>query len=310
LSFLIFPSLSVSALVIHETALLKYPEFAANIISGCEVRGSELVILEPSVVWDGVFNNSIGIQLDAYRARQAPAVFADLLAGNVLAIKRSANRVDNVFTIFVDTPEGLQVTKLSQALLLEGGGEELIRLAPKEEVYAGVGIDIVLYRKAGLKDWVGVVQCLQGFFDEVFSRYSVSSSALRDVVIDMIPRNALVDVSGRVVFFDIEFVGAGDVEKTFFIYRVCISVMGKKGYLFAGCGFDCIYDVYMFFCKYYALKCDIKLEIKRELEFQARVNGSSKTKLNFFWALKTFSLEKGFAVRFKKRLRRIRVKYF
>ncbi len=83
--------------------------------------------MEPSAVWEGVFKNTIGTQLDAYRTNEAPAIFAGLAVGDVVAIKRSANRADNVFTIFVDTPEGLQVAKLPLALLLEGGGAELIR---------------------------------------------------------------------------------------------------------------------------------------------------------------------------------------
>ncbi len=310
MKFFVFPSLSVCDLIILDATLLKYPDFSANIISGCEVRHSGCAVLEPSAVWEGVFKNTIGVQLDAYRTNDAPAIFAGLVVGDVVAIKRSANRADNVFTIFVDTPEGLQVAKLPLALLLEGGGAELIRLAPKESVYVGVGFDIVLYQKACLKDWVGVFQSLHDFFDEVFARYSINVDALQGVAIDMIPRNSLLDMSGRVRFFDIEYVGGGHVEKAFFIYRVCLSVMGRKGYLFAGCGFDCIYDIYRFFCQHYGLRTNIRLEIKRELEFQCEVSGSGKKKLSFFWALKTFSVEKGLKARLEKRLRRMRVQYF
>lgn len=310
MSFLVFPSLSACDLIIRDVALQKYPEFSANIISGCEVRDAERVVLESTAVWDGVFNNNISPQLDAYRANEAPAIFAGLAVGAVVAIKRSATRADNIFTVFVDTPEGLQVAKLPLALLQEGGGAELIRLAPKERVYVGVGFDIVLYQKACLKDWAGVFQSLHEFFDEVFTQYSVNVDALQGVAIDMIPRNSLLDASGRVHFFDIEYVGGGHVEKAFFIYRVCISVMGRKGYLFAGCGFDCIYDVYRFLCQHYGLRANIRLEIKRELEFQCKVSGSSKKKLSFFWALKTFSVKKGLRARLEKRLRRMRVQYF
>ncbi len=310
MNFLVFPSLSACGLIIRDVALQKYPEFAANIISGYDVRSSGRALLEPSVVWDLVFSNKLESLLDAYKTNVIPSAFSALLTEDIVALKLSANRVDNVCTIFVDGADGFQVVKISLASLLSGDASELIRLAPKENVYAGVGLDVLLYQKAYQQDWVGVFQCLQDLFDEVFSRFSVSNEALQSTTIDMIPRNALLDMSGRINFFDIEYIDAGQVKKTFFIYRVCLSVMGRKGYLFSGCGYDSIYDVYNYFCEFYGYKSTLKLDVSREFEFQCKVNGPSKEKVSFFWALKPFSVKKGLVVRLKKSWRRARVKYF
>ena len=310
MSFLVFPSLSTCNLIIREVALRKYPEFAANIISGCDIKDSGSAVLESAVVWDMIFNNKDDSSLEAYKVSEVPSMFSALVAENIVALKLSANRADNVCTIFVDAADGLQVIKISLASLLSGDAAELIRLAAKESVYAGVGLDILLYQKAHQQDWAGVFQCLQDFFDEVFSRFSVNHETLQATTIDMIPRNALLDMSGRINFFDIEYTDAGQVKKTFFIYRVCLSVMGRKGYLFAGCGYDSIYEVYDYFCKFFGFKSTVKLEVKREFEFQCKVNGPSKKKISFFWALKPFSVKKGFTARVEKSWRRARVKYF
>ncbi len=297
MAYLVFEERGECYLLVAAAAIDRHPVFFANLLSSsalvADAQGRRLDALE---VWEAVFAGRWHSLLAHYHALEAPTALRAVLQSRVLAIKRSVARKEGVYTIFHERDGVVWVLKCTQE---QAVGPALLG----GPIFAGVAYDIHLRQLAARGDWLGWRQALQCFVEDVFARFALTEDSLQGEAIDLLARNAVLGERANIVFFDFEFAGYGSPSKTFFIYRLCLSLAGRRTEYLAGSGFTCRYELYCYLCACFALDSSTYVEdLRREAAFQAWVSGKSIKRVKYFKGLQPFALKQTLA----QKLRRLR----
>jgi hypothetical protein len=264
-----FPSTARCLLLVDMVAAREYPEFLANLLSSCGLVSYEGVerVLD---AWLAVRKGHSHALLEPYLISQLPEALLDTLKDGVLAVKWSEGRAQEISTLFFQRSGRLYVKKCR-------GGEEF---CAEKIIYEGVAYDMNLYQRALESDWQGFIQGLNIFVSSAFERFSMACDLLTPCAVDAVPRNSVVSSCGEVQFFDLEVTGGTPVDKSFYIYRVCVSVVGRNRGLLKGGHLKCIWDVYRYLCQSQGLKefCILQ-DMRREAALQARHTGKKIRKI-------------------------------
>lgn len=306
MAFLAYPSTTDCSLLVDSSAIGRHPEFFANLLSGCEIVDANGAVVDPLDVWRAVREQRISPLLDTLLTEAVPMVFAALIHEGVVAIKCSSGRAQEVCTLFYEREGGLRVRKHASRLD-ERGACVLLQAGPEEKVHPGIAFDFFIYQCAIEREWPKLREALTMFIGVAFQRFAAEDSTLIGLAVDAIPRNSVMDSSGALEFFDLEFADYGKVARSFFIYRVCISLMTRRAKLFAGAGFSCLYEVYLYLCQQHDVSPALRQDVSREAAFQARVQGRSPKKPRYYRVLRPFARHVGLATRLRLLAYRIQI---
>lgn len=282
MGYLLFEERGECCLLVDTAAMERHPVFFANLLSGCRLSDAQDRCLDPLDIWQAVAAGAWQRLLSRHMAEQAPPAMRAAIQKN-LVIKRSVSREDGICTVFREQGGTLKVSKCS----LVQAGEDALAGQP---ILPGVAYDIYLRQLAAKADWQGWRQALQRFVEAVFQRFALSASCLRGEAIDAIARNAVWDEQAGIAFFDLEFADYTTPAKTFFIYRLCLSLAGRRSDYLAGSGLSCLYEMYRYLCDCFGLDSRAYLEdVRREAAFQAWVAGRPVGKVKYGRGLRPFS---------------------
>lgn len=283
MGFLVFEERGECYLLVSAAAIERHPVFFANLLSGCLLVDDLGLRLDPLQIWQAVAAGRWQSLLDRYRSNRAPPALLPAMQSDVVAIKRSVSREDGVCTVFREQAGTLQVLKctLAQAASARAAGQP---------IFPGVAYDIHLLQLAANADWSGWRQALQRFVEAVFQRFALDGNRLQADAIDAIARNAVIDEHGEIAFFDLEFADYMPPAKSFYIYRLCLALVGRRGEYLAESGFSCLYELYCHLCACFALEAGAYVEdVRREAAFQAWVTGRRVSKVKYAKGLRPFA---------------------
>lgn len=297
MAYLVFEEQGECYLLVAAAAIDMHPVFFANLLSSsalvADAQGRQLDAL---AVWEAVATGRWQRLLAHYHVLEAPPALRAALQSGVLAIKRTVARKDGVYTIFHECDGAVWVLKCTQE---RAAGAALLG----EPIFAGVAYDIHLRQLAACGDWSGWRQALFLFVEDVFVRFALTEDSLQGEAIDLLARNAVLDEQENIAFFDVEFADYEAPSKTFFIYRLSLSLVGRRAEYLAGSGFTCRYELYCHLCKCFALDASTYIEnVRREAAFQAWVSGKSIKRVKYFKGLQPFALKQPLG----QKLRRLR----
>lgn len=296
MKYLVFKAQGECYLLVLAAAVQRHPIFFANLLSGCLLVDAQGRRLDALDVWEAVANGRWQNLLARYLTLQAPCVMQQVLHPNVVAIKRTVSRQDGVCTLFQEREGSVWVCK---GTLAEAADQTLVGLP----ISPGVAYDMHLRQLAARGDWSAWCQALECFVEAVFLRFALSADSLQGQAIDAIARNAVLDERAGIAFFDLEFTDYTAPAKTFFIYRLCLSLVGRRGEYLADSGFTCLYELYCHLCVCFSLDSAAYVaDVRREAAFQAWVCARPDKPVKYFKGLQAFARRQTFA----QRLRRLR----
>lgn len=296
MAYLVFEEQGECYLLVLAAAVQRHPVFFANLLSGCLLVDAQGRRLDALDVWEAVANGRWQHLLAHYLTLQPPGRMQQALHADVVAIKRAVSRQDGVCTVFQEHEDTLWVCK---GTLAQAAEHRLTGLP----ISPGVAYDMHLRRLAARGDWAAWRQALEGFIEAVFQRFALSADSLQGEAIDAIARNAVLDDRAGIAFFDLEFADYTTPAKTFFIYRLCLSLVGQRGEYLADSGFTCLYELYCHLCACFALDAAAYVaDVRREAAFQAWVFARPGKSAKYFKGLQAFAGRQTFT----QRLRRLR----
>lgn len=295
MTYLAFEEKGECYLLVNSAAIERHPVFFANLLSSCvtatDAQGRRLDALD---VWQAVAAGHWQALLARYRVVQAPSLLQAAVRPGVLALKRSVSRYDGICTIFRECDAVVWVHKYSH---IQGGRQTL----PGQPIFSGVAYDIYLRQLAARGDWLAWLQAVQRFIEKVFSRFALNADILRGAAVDAVARNAILDDQGEIVFFDLECAEYTTPRKTFFIYRLCCSLVGRNAEYLTGSGFICLYELYFYLCAHFSLDARAYIEdVRCEADFQAWISGQSIKRVKYFKGLKPFALKQPMAQKLRQ----------
>lgn len=283
MDYLVFERQGECYLLIAAPAIERHPVFFANLLSGCVLMDAQGHRLDALDVWQAVAAGRWEALLARYLTAHAPRMLEPAMRRDVVAIKRSISRQDGVCTVFQSQGGAVQVLKCT----LAQAAEQVLLGQP---IFPGVAYDIYLRQLAACGDWLAWRQALRRFVEEVFRRFPLTPDTLQGAAIDAIARNAVLDEGAGIAFFDLEFADYAAPSKTFFIYRLCLSLMGRRAEYLAGSGFTCLYEVYCHLCSCFALDARAYVQdVCREAAFQSWVSGQPIRKVKYGKGLQPFA---------------------
>lgn len=296
MAYLVFEEQGEFYLLVVAAAVRRHPIFFANLLSGCLLKDAQGRRLDPLDVWQATKDGSWPDFLARYLTPHVPSVVQQALPSGMVAIKRAASRQDGVCTIFQERDAVVWVRK---STLVEAA-EQAVAGQP---IFPGVAYDIHLRQLAARGDWMAWLQALEYFVETVFMRFALSGDALQGQAIDAIARNAVLDERAGITFFDLEFSNYTAPAKTFMIYRLCLSLVGRRGEYLADSGFTCLYELYCHLCSRFELDpAAYVLDVRREAAFQAWVCVRPSKAVKYFKGLQAFAPRQSIP----QRLRRLR----
>jgi hypothetical protein len=278
--YLVFQERGECCLLIDATAIARHPLFFANLLSGCGLSDDQGRRLDPLTVWQAVAGGSWQALLSAHMAEKVPPAMHAAIQKN-LVIKRSVSREDGICTVFREQDGTLQVSKCPL-------NQTCVETLAGDPIFPGVAYDIHLRQLAARSDWQAWRQALQQFVEAVFQRFALNQDCLQGEAIDAIARNAVLDEQAGIAFFDLEFADYATPAKTFFIYRLCLSLAGRRAEYLADSGFSCLYELYGHLCDSFGLRPAYLADVRREAEFQAWVAGRPVGKVKYARGLRPF----------------------
>lgn len=283
MNYLVLEEQGECCLLVDTRAMGRHPVFFANLLSGCQLTDVFGRRHEPLHVWQSIQEGRWTALLAGNLCQSIPEDLTAAMQHGVVAIKRAVTRKDGICTVFTEREGELLVQKctLEQA----AGG-----LLAGQRILPGVACDMYLRRLAARGDWEWWHAFIRAFVAEVFARYSTDDEHLSGMAIDAIARNAVIDDLAGISFFDLEFSEYGDIPKTFYIYRLCLSLMGHRAEYMRNSGFTCLYEFYSHLCTHFVLDAGRYFsDVRREVAFQAWVSGRPAKKPGYFRGLRPFA---------------------
>lgn len=283
MSYLVLEENGDCCLLADSEAIGRHPVFFSNLLSGFQLTDVAGARRDPLHVWQSIRDGSWQSLLAGNLRSAMPEDLAAVMRPGVVAIKRVTTRQDGVCTIFWECDGELHVDKCSLAQADHRG-------LTGQRILPGLACDMYLRQLAAGGNWALWLDFVRGFVAEVFARYSTDDVMLSGIAIDAIARNAVIDEVDGISFFDLEFSEYGDLPRTFYIYRLCLSLMGHRAAYMKGSGFCCLYEFYCYLCANFSLDVGRYFaDVRREVEFQAWVTGRPAKAANYFRGLKPFA---------------------
>lgn len=287
MGFLAFEDDGECYLVVDASAIERHSLFFANLLSGCLVHDAQGQRVDPLTIWQAVRYGQWASLLNGYYCQNPTAALKLAMRPGVVAVKRSLERQSNICTLFSERDGHLSVEKRPLDCAADPAGAT-------QPIFPGMACELYLCQLAAQGDWARWRQALEQFVATVFSRFALDNERLQGLAIDAIARNAVIDEHGQLAFFDLEFAEYGPLPKSFFIYRLCLSLMGRRAHHLAGSGFSCLYEVYCHLCQHFDLAPDnLCRDVRLEVAFQARISDAQAKRPRYYRVLKPFARQSG-----------------
>lgn len=256
----------------------RYRELLANVVAtGGAVRGGSAADIVR--VWDNVFQGG-----------------GDFFSGSICF------SISGVELIAIEVSEKYGV--LTCMVFFSCDDRVFVRKAPVSDfvfeksflcdsavpVFPGQSGDVFLYRFVALSDWPGFWRAFDFLVRIALDRFSVGDGFLESRAVDAMPHNSVFGEFG-ICFFDLDVAGSDFLCRSFYIYRVCHTLIMRDPFSFSGCGYTCFADLYLAVCARLGVRGDLFGSVRKEFDLQRLYAPASVSRVKLYKAFRGFEPE-------------------